>query len=80
ADVSAATELFQNAVDDFNQGFFSNAIDLANQAENKAEAARQSHQQNQMLIWMGGGGAGIIIIGAGVYWYLNRRETADKLG
>lgn len=80
ADASEAEQLLGNAVSAFESEDFDNAESLASQAEQKAEQSRQAKQRGSLFVLLGGGAAGILVVGGLVYWFLNRRETYDELG
>jgi len=62
----------------------SEATNLANQAADNAESARQEAQQaesrNQLLMYGGGALIALLAIAGVAYWYLNSRDSYDKLG
>lgn len=80
ADTTEAEELLDSAVSAYNGGNFDNAVQLANKSAEEASAAAASKQQTSLLIKAGAGVVGLLVVVGGVYWYLNSRETYDKLG
>lgn len=80
AGVSDAENLFDNAVDAYNSEEFQLATNLAQQAQNDAEAAQQSQSTQSLLLMIGGAVIIIVLIGGVVYWYLQNRGPAEKLG
>ena len=80
ANTEEAQSLLENAVSAYDNGNFENAQSLAEQAQNRAEGAQQSTQQTTTLLMVGGGVVVLLLIAGLVYWYLNQRETYDKLG
>ena len=80
ADVSDARSDLQDAKEFYNSGNFQQAIQNANEAEQAANAAASSAQQTDMLMLAAGGVVVLLIVLGGVYWYLQQRDTYDKLG
>lgn len=80
ADVSNANSDLQDAIEFYNTGNFEQAVQNANEAAEKANAAAASSQQTDLLIKVGIGVVVLLIIGGGIYWYLQQRTTYDKLG
>ncbi|WP_232686408.1 hypothetical protein [Halobacterium zhouii] len=80
ADVSGAKSDLQDAIEFYNSGNFQQAIQNANQAEEAAKAAASSAQQMDTLLMVGAGIVVLLVVLGGVYWYLQQRETYDKLG
>lgn len=80
ASVEGAKSDLQDAIEFYNNGNFQQAIKNANEAEQKAQSAAQSAQQTDLLIKVGAGVVVLLLIAGGVYWYLQQRETYDKLG
>jgi len=74
-----AADLLNSAVSAYNAGNFDNAVDLAEQAQSNAESAQQSQQTTQLLLYAGVGIVVLLLIGAGVYWFLSNRDTNDPL-
>lgn len=80
AGVSEAEDTFESAVDAYNSNQFDLATNLAEDAESDAESAAASQSQQSLLVMIGVGIVVVVIIGAVVYWYLQNRGPADKLG
>ncbi|MFB6112571.1 MAG: hypothetical protein ABEJ58_00545 [Halodesulfurarchaeum sp.] len=80
ANTEEASSLIDNAISAYNNGNFQNAENLANQAQNKAQASMQSTQRRSMLLYAGAGIVGLLVVIGLVYWYLQQRDTYDKLG
>ncbi|WP_240334482.1 hypothetical protein [Halorussus sp. MSC15.2] len=80
ADVSGAEDTFENAVSAFDAENFGNAVDLANEAANKAESSKQSSQQTQMLLYGAAGLLALVVVVGGALWYRsNQQDDYDKL-
>jgi hypothetical protein len=75
-----AEALVNNAISAYESGNFENAEDLASQAETNANSAGQSAQRTDMLLLAGGGIVVLALVAGGIYWYLQQRETYDRLG
>jgi len=80
ADVGEADDLFDSAVEAYNSGEFGLATNLAEQAESNADSAAAAQSQQSLLLMIGGAVLALLIVGAIVYWYLQNRGPADKLG
>lgn len=80
AGTGEAEQLLNNAISAYDNGNFENAQDLASQAQNQAESAQQSTQQTNTLLMVGGGVVVLLVIAGIVYWFLQQRESYDKLG
>ena len=80
ADVSGAKSDLQDAVEFYNSGNFQQAIQNANEAREAANAAASSAQQTDLLMMVGAGLVVLLVVLGGVYWYLQQRDTYDKLG
>ncbi|MFB6106890.1 MAG: hypothetical protein ABEJ70_07950 [Halobacteriaceae archaeon] len=80
ADTSGAEQTFQNAVEAFDSGNFGLATDLAHQARDKAQGAQQSKSTTTLLLIGVGVLVAILIVAGLVYWYLQNRQTYDRLG
>ncbi|MFB6120449.1 MAG: hypothetical protein ABEJ68_04960 [Halobacteriaceae archaeon] len=80
AGVSGAKETLQSAIDAYNGENFDNAATLAEEAETKAQNAKQSTEQQNTLLLVGAGIVVLLLLAGGVYWYLNRGEEYDELG
>lgn len=77
--VSSAQASLDNAISAYNNANFDLAIELANEAEQKAESAMQSSQTTQLIIYAVVGLVVIALVAGGVVYYLRNRETRDKL-
>jgi len=75
-----AQSLLDNAVSAYNAGNFGNAQDLAANAQDEAAAAQQSSERTSTLLIIGGVVLVLAVLAGLVYWYLQNRETYDKLG
>jgi len=80
ASTQEAQSLLENAVSAYENGNFGNAESLASQAQNKAAGAAQSKQQTNLLLMIAGGVILLLLVAGGVYWYLQQRQTYDRLG
>ncbi|WP_232702888.1 hypothetical protein [Halobacterium wangiae] len=80
AGVSDAESDFEDAVEFFNTGNFEQATSNAEEAEQTANNAASSAQQTDMLLLVGAGVVVLVLVAGGVYWYLQQRDTYDKLG
>ncbi|MFW5938350.1 MAG: hypothetical protein ACOCSN_05340 [Halanaeroarchaeum sp.] len=72
--------LVSNAISAYENGNFENAEDLATQAENQANSAAQSANRTDLLLMAGGVIVLLAIVAGGIYWYLQQRESYDRLG
>lgn len=79
-DTAEAESLVDNAISAYENGNFENSADLAAQAQNQAESTAQSAQRTDLLLMAGGAVVLLAIVAGGVYWYLQQRETYDRLG
>ncbi|MDY6818366.1 MAG: hypothetical protein SVG88_06860 [Halobacteriales archaeon] len=73
-----AQTIVDNAISAYEAGNFQNAIDLANQARQRAEQAQQSQQRTQLLLMAGGGILVVLLIIGGIFWYRSQ-QTGSKL-
>jgi hypothetical protein len=80
AGTSEAQSLVDNAVSAYENGNFQNTEDIAGKAQSKANDAAQSAQQTDLLLMAGGAIVVIALVIGGIYWYLQQRETYDRLG
>ena len=80
ADVSGAESDLQDAIEFYNSGNFQQAIENANEAEQAANSAASSAEQTNTLLMVGAGVVVLLVVLGGVYWYLQQRDTYDKLG
>jgi hypothetical protein len=78
--VEEAEDRLENAISAYDAGNFGNAQDLADDALNAAESARQSSQRTSTLLMLGGAIVVLLVLAGLGYWYLSNRETYDKLG
>ena len=80
ASVSGAEGDFEDAVEFYNTGNFEQAVSNAEEAESAANSAASSAEQTQLLLY-GGVAVVLLLVVAGIgYWYLQQRDTYDKLG
>jgi len=80
AGVSGAKSDLEDAKEFYRGENFEQAISNAEEAESAANSAASSAQQTDMLLMVGAGVVVLLLIAGGVYWYLQQRETYDKLG
>lgn len=80
AGTEEADRLLGNAIEAYDNGDFSLATDLADQAESSANSARESQSQTELLLAAGAILVLLVAGGAVIYWYLQNRGPADKLG
>lgn len=80
ADTSEAEQLKGSAVSAYNNDNFENAKTLADQSANKANSAAQSSAQTDLIIKVVGALVVLALVVGAAFWYLNSRETYDKLG
>jgi hypothetical protein len=80
ADVSDAEGDLQDAIEFYNSGNFEQAIENANEAEESANAAASSAEQTDFLVMAGAGVVVMLVLVGVVYWYLQQRDSYDKLG
>lgn len=78
-DVSDAQASLDNAISAYQNENFDLAVELANEAESKAESAMQSSQTTQLIIYAVVGLVVLALVAGGVVYYLRNRETQDKL-
>lgn len=74
-----AERLRQNAISSYEAEDFENAIDLAEQAESRAEQAMRSQQQTQLLLLGGGALLVVGLLAGGIYYWHTQRDTYSKL-
>jgi len=80
ASVSGAESDLQDAIEFYNSGNFEQAVSNAEEAESAANSAVDSAEQTQLLLY-GGVAVVLLLVVAGIgYWYLQQRDTYDKLG
>jgi hypothetical protein len=65
-----------NAISSYNSGNFENAIDLANEAEQKATSSQQT---SQLMLFGAVAIVAIALIGGGVWYWRNQQDDYDKL-
>jgi hypothetical protein len=80
ASVSGAEGDLEDAIEFYDSGNFEQAISNAEEAESTANSAASSAQQTQLLLYGGVAVVVLLLIGGGAYWYLQQRDTYDKLG
>ena len=80
ASTDEAEALVNNAISAYENGNFENAEDLASQAETNANSATQSAERTDLLLLVGGVIVVLALVAGGIYWYLQQRETYDRLG
>ena len=74
-----AEQLVENAISSYEAEDFENAVSLANQAQEKAEAAQQSQQTTQTLLLVAGAVVLLALLGGGIYYWRSQQETYSKL-
>ena len=81
ADVAGAERTYNNAISAYESADFENAIDLADQAEERAIDEKQSTERNRLVMY---GGVGVVVlallVGGGYFLYQSRQDSYDKLG
>lgn len=80
ADTADAEALVNNAISAYENANFENSEDLAAQAEKEANAGAQSAKRTDLLLMAGGAVILLALVAGGIYWYLQQRETYDRLG
>lgn len=84
ADVTDAKNTLASAKSVYRSGNPTEAANLATQAEQNAQSALQSaratQNRNQLLLYGGGAVIVLAVVAAVGYWFVNRRESYDKLG
>jgi hypothetical protein len=80
ADTQEAERTFDNAVDAYESENFDLATELANEATERANSARQSQQTFQLALYAVGGLLIVgLLVGGFLYWR-SQQETYDRLG
>lgn len=74
-----ANRTLHNAISSYEAADFDNAIDLANQAEQRARQAERASQRTQLALYGGIGVVGLVAVFGGVYYWRSRQDTYDKL-
>ena len=80
ASTAEAEATVNNAISAYENGNFENAVDIANQAQTDAESSAQSAQRTDLLLMAGGALVVLALVAGGIYWYLQQRESYDRLG
>lgn len=80
ADTAEAESLLESAISAYDNANFENAEKLAGDARESAQSAQQSTQQTNTLLMVGAGVVVVLVLAGIGYWYLQQRETYDKLG
>jgi cobalamin biosynthesis Mg chelatase CobN len=80
ASVSGAEGDLEDAIEFYNTGSFEQAVSNAEEAESAANSAASSAEQTQLLLY-GGVAVVLVLVVAGIgYWYLQQRDSYDRLG
>jgi len=80
AGVSGAKSDLQDAIEFYNGGNFEQAVSNAEQAESAANSAASSAERTDLIIMVGAALVVLLLLAGGVYWYLQQRDSYDKLG
>lgn len=80
ANTQDAQRSFDNAVEAFEGEEFGLATNLAEEAETRANKAKQSSQTTQMLIYAAGGLVLVALLAGGFFYWKSQQQTYDKLG
>ncbi|NIB99866.1 hypothetical protein [Halobacterium sp. R2-5] len=80
ASVSGAEGDLDDAVEFYNSGNFEQAISNAEEAESTANDAASSAERTDLIMMVAAALVVLLLIAGGVYWYLQQRDTHDKLG
>jgi hypothetical protein len=75
-----AQRSFDNAVEAFEGAEFGLASNLAEEAETRANEAKQSSQTTQLLIYAAGGLVVVALLAGGFLYWKSQQQTYDKLG
>lgn len=74
-----AQQTLNNAISSYENGNFANAIDLANQAEQRATQKQQTSSRNQLLLYAGAGVVALLVVVGGVLYWRSQQDDYDKL-
>ena len=80
ANTDEAEQSFANAVDAYESGEFELATNLAEEAESRAESARQSNRTFQYALYAAGGLVVVAVVVGAFFLWRSRRDSYDKLG
>lgn len=80
AGVSGAESDLEDAIQFYNGGQFEQAASNAEDAESAANDAVSSAERTDLIIMVGAALVVLLLLGGGVYWYLQQRDSYDKLG
>ncbi|MCD2198722.1 hypothetical protein LPA44_02250 [Halobacterium sp. KA-4] len=80
ASVGGAKSDLQDAIEFYNGGNFEQAVSNAEQAESAANSAASSAERTDLIIMIGAALVVLLLLAGGVYWYLQQRDSYDKLG
>jgi len=80
ADVSEAETSIDNAVDAYENGNFDLAMNLADEAESRANSAQQSSQTFRLALYGVGGLVVIALLVGGFLYWRSQQDSHDKLG
>ncbi|WP_336036263.1 hypothetical protein [Halobacterium yunchengense] len=80
AGVSDAESDLEDAIEFYNSGNFEQAISNAEEAESTANSAASSAERTDLIVMVGAAVVVLLLLAGGVYWYLQQRDTHDKLG
>ncbi len=72
-------QLVDSAVSAYEAENFENAVELANQARNKAEQAQQSQQTTTTLLLGAGAVVALALVGGGVYYWRSQQDDYSRL-
>ncbi|MFB6134279.1 MAG: hypothetical protein ABEJ55_04765 [Halanaeroarchaeum sp.] len=78
--VASARSDLKDAIEFYNSGRFAETQDNAERAQSAAKSAMQSQQRTNRLLLIGGALVVLLLVAGGIYWYLQQRETYDRLG
>ncbi|MFB6132536.1 MAG: hypothetical protein ABEJ44_03930 [Halanaeroarchaeum sp.] len=78
--VPGARSDLQDAIEFYNSGKFAEATQNAEEARRAVVSAMQSQQQTNRILLIGGVLVALLAVAGGVYWYLQQRESYDRLG